>query len=124
GVDDPLRRLELRGLAYIEFGLAHPEHYRILMMGKVPIPDDFPSEDLAGTITFQHLLDDVTGALGAAARGDHPLVVACSIWVAVHGLTALLIAHPQFPWPDRDALIEHVVRMALATMRPAAAQQA
>jgi hypothetical protein len=32
------------------------------------------------------------------------------IWAHVHGLTSLLIARPEFPWVDREALIEAHIR--------------
>jgi hypothetical protein len=35
------------------------------------------------------------------------------LWSAVHGVAALLIAKPHFPWGDTDELIERVVAMSL-----------
>ena len=33
---------------------------------------------------------------------------ATALWTAVHGITSLLISLPDFPWPDVDALVDHV----------------
>jgi AcrR family transcriptional regulator len=110
GIDDPIARLEARGRAYIGFGLANPEHYRVLMMGRADTtPDRFVDERLAATSAFEHLLEDVTAAVAATGRADDVNLVACSLWSAVHGVTSLLIAKPAFPWPDRDELIDFVI---------------
>ena len=42
-----------------------------------------------------------------------PVRLAMSVWSAVHGISALLIAKPHFPWGDADELIERVLRMCL-----------
>jgi hypothetical protein len=35
------------------------------------------------------------------------------LWTAVHGVTAMLIARPDFPWADRDAVIRRVIDSAV-----------
>ena len=47
-----------------------------------------------------------------------PVFVAISLWSIVHGITSLLLTHPTFPWPDRDALIEYVLRMPVEGLLP------
>jgi hypothetical protein len=37
--------------------------------------------------------------------------VATNLWTAVHGVTSLLIARPDFPWPDLDRLRGLVVEV-------------
>ena len=44
------------------------------------------------------------------APGD-PFLVATNLWTAVHGVTSLLIARPDFPWPDFDRLMGLVVEV-------------
>jgi hypothetical protein len=51
-----------------------------------------------------------SGVIGA---DDDPVRVALTLWTAVHGVAALLIAKPHFPWGDADELIERVVAMTL-----------
>ena len=44
------------------------------------------------------------------------------IWAAVHGVTALLIQRPRFPWVKKSKLIEHVIDTTLEGLQAAAAQ--
>jgi len=124
GLVDPMERLRARGRAYIEFGLGNPEHYRILMMGRPDnTPERFVDERLSHTAAFGHVAGDVALAIAAGEIGpDDAVLVACGLWIAVHGLTSLLITKPDFPWPDRALLIDHVLSVlvaGLAAGRPA-----
>ncbi|HLY82474.1 MAG TPA: TetR/AcrR family transcriptional regulator [Acidimicrobiales bacterium] len=120
GVDDPMARIARRGQAYVDFGLANPEHYRLLMMGRPDCtPDRFVDERLGTTATFEHVVEDVQAAIAAGQLpfGD-PVLVSCGLWMVVHGVTSLLITKPEFPWPDRATLMEHVLtvyRVGLAS---------
>src|ERR1700738_4348258 len=60
GVEDPLDRVAARGRAYIDFGLANPEHYRLLMMGRPDsTPERFLDERLESTSAFTHVVAGV-----------------------------------------------------------------
>lgn len=114
--DDPLEALRVRSRAYVRFGLDNPEQYRILFMrkpGTARSAVDFAT--MPGSQAFQHLVDAVARAIDAGAlRADlDPFLAATGLWSAVHGVTSLLIAHPQFPWPDLDVLIDHVCQSHL-----------
>src|SRR5580704_2019371 len=111
GIDDPFARITARGRAYVDFGLANPEHYRLLMMGRPDCtPERFLDGRLGTTSAFGHLVEDVETAIQAGQLAfDDPRLVACGLWMMVHGVTSLLIAKPEFPWPDREALVGHVL---------------
>lgn len=99
------------GRAYIDFGLAHPDMYRLAFMqetdaevaelvqqGKDPVM-------AAGQGAFDMLRGVLAQMLDR--RASEVELQAQSIWASVHGLTSLLIARPMFPWADREALIAH-----------------
>ena len=113
GIGDPLEALWARGRAYVRFGLEHPEHYRILFMtrqGHDTEPQDLSC--LPGLPAFSHLVEEVARCMeaGALAPGD-PFLTATGLWTAMHGITSLLIARPDFPWPDLDQLLGHVLEV-------------
>ena len=108
GVDDPLEALRVRGRAYVQFGLDNPEQYRILFMTR----DLHGHAGLPAPAAFEHHIEAVQRAWDAdvLAGAPSPELAAFSLWSGVHGITSLLIAKPDFPWPDREVLIDHVLR--------------
>jgi AcrR family transcriptional regulator len=107
GATDPLDELRLRGLAYVRFGLDHPEQYRILFMSKPSAtPDAWTADAMLENAAFTHHLEAVQRAFPNADA----LMAAIGLWAAVHGVVSLLIAQPDFPWPDVDALVDHMLR--------------
>jgi AcrR family transcriptional regulator len=121
GVDDPLERLDRRGHAYIEFGLASPEHYRLLMMGRPDCtPERFVDGRLVDAYAFEGVVADVQAAIDAGlVRYCDTVQVACGLWMMVHGIVSLFIAKPDFPWPeDRNALIHHVLEVYMRGLEP------
>lgn len=105
GIDDPLEAVREMGRAYVRFGLQNPEHYRIMFMTR-PLAEGLPLDKLPGLTAFGHVVAAVDRCMeaGAIAAGD-AFLVATNLWTAVHGVTSLLIARPDFPWPDLDRLM-------------------
>jgi len=107
--DDPIESLRRRGRAYVQFGLEHPEAYRVLFMTGYPRQDPLEAFRGAGARSFQHLVDAVQRGIEAGAlRPVDPLLAAVGVWTSVHGITSLLISMPSFRWPDREQLLDHV----------------
>ncbi|MDQ1394007.1 MAG: hypothetical protein QOF30_2984, partial [Acidimicrobiaceae bacterium] len=125
GVTDPWERIERRGRAYVEFGLTNPEHYRILFTTRPDLtPERFVDERLIATSAFGHLIEDLQSAAAAGQLGagsgsalEDAALVASGLWMMVHGITSLLIAKPDFPWPDRTRLINHALETYGAGLR-------
>ncbi len=117
--EEPLWSLYLRGRAYIRFGLDNPEPYRILFMGKPDAtPAAFEPDRLRQSAAFDHLVEAVQRCIdaGDVAPSD-PTLVAMGLWSAAHGLTSLLIAKPDWPWPDVDLLTHHVLATQIFGLR-------
>lgn len=119
---DPLDEIHRRGAAYVRFGLEHPGQYRILFMERDE-PSGFSEDHLADASTFDHMVNTVTEAMAAGLidAGD-PTVITVGLWSAVHGLTSLLIAKPDFPWPPLEVLIDQVLSMCTRGLGVASAR--
>jgi AcrR family transcriptional regulator len=122
GLTDPMGRLVARFHAYLDFGLSNPEQYRILMMSRPDCtPDRFADGRLIGILAFEHLLTDVQAAIDAGAiLNPDPVLVAAGMWMNVHGVTSLLLAKPEFPWPPRDELVAHILSVYQAGLKSGA----
>jgi len=104
-ITDPIERLRKTGLAYIEFGLKHPNHYRTMFM--TPHPRILnnekalegrgnPEED-----AYEYLRCTVAEAMKAGAfREDlkDADLIAQTMWAGVHGVISLQIAKGEDPW--------------------------
>lgn len=102
---------------YVEYGLRHPTHYRLMFERRArPSPGGLASYDS---------LRRRVGAIAAAGRLAAPVEAAtAAFWATVHGVTALVIRG--FLKPDtpavvlaRDALIAQLTQPASARPRPA-----
>ncbi|MDP9121038.1 MAG: TetR/AcrR family transcriptional regulator [Acidobacteriota bacterium] len=114
--DSPPRERLAAGLRdYVEFGLAHPHHYQLTFMTPPHEPLDLGRREQIGQEAYQRLRQLVASCLDERRRAAvDPDVASQMIWTSVHGLTSLLIARPDFPWAEREELIEGVVRTALS----------
>ena len=116
---DSVESLRLRGQAYVKFGRDHPEQYRILFMGKPKaVPASFDMDRLRSTAAFDHLVDAVRACMdsGALPKRD-PFPVAVELWAVVHGITSLLLAKPDFPWPPVKQLVDELLAVCCAGLR-------
>lgn len=113
-IDDPLLAMRARGRAYVRFGMDHPEHYRIMFMGPAyETPDQW--DDLLGTGAFANLVKGIEALVdaGLLRGGTDPFQAALHVWANVHGLTSLLVARPEMPWPDLPQFIDDHLELCL-----------
>ena len=125
GVVDPVDRLVRLGLAYVRFGLDHPQHYRLLFMtpgakrelpGEAPVvPPDSPESDAYGILhaTVSEIIRSgrFHGDFGDTDR------VSQIYWAAVHGLVSLHMVFAEDRWIEwRD--VETSAERMLASLVP------
>lgn len=103
-IDDPVDRLAALGTAYVEFGVANPEPYRIMFMTRPDMaPEAYQGEVQTRSSAFNLLLDSVQACIDAGRfKPEHTdtVPVALGFWARVHGLTSLMISKPGLMWPD------------------------
>lgn len=110
---EPFSRLSALMEAYVAWGLAHPEEYRLMFMtpvvgvaGHRPCAPDGRPVSPNGAATFGALMAEVSGLMAAGhVRPGDPASLAEQIWAGGHGLVALLTTFPEFEWSDREALL-------------------
>ena len=103
---DPALRIREIGRAYIDFGLSHPVHYRVMFM---QTPDFVlsavkqPREEIS---SYQIFMDAITVAMraGVIPVAD-PLETTNLLWASVHGLVSLsLSSRGVVPKWDEDSV--------------------
>jgi AcrR family transcriptional regulator len=126
---DPLDAFVESCRAYIDFGLRHPDQYTVAFLldsGQrlTPLaPEEVLQRFPKAMEAFYQLRSGVTDcmATGKFVEGD-PDLVSQVVWAALHGITALLIVKPSFPWCDRGTLIDLMIQTMIRSMRPNSAQ--
>jgi AcrR family transcriptional regulator len=87
-----VRGFDAMGVAYVQFAMAQPSHYRVMFGGFV---DDAPrDEELTreANAAFQALVDALVALQKEGlVRKDDPQQLARFIWAAVHGISMLII---------------------------------
>jgi AcrR family transcriptional regulator len=94
--------------SYIAFALEETAAYRIAFMVDLALPVDQIEnfQKLVGLKAFGIFRDKVQLLQSHGFIKSGPIdMIAQSLWAAMHGLCALLIARPLFPWAKREALI-------------------
>lgn len=94
----PAERLKAIGRAYIQFGMEHPVHYRLMFLERGEFLQRKAPEGLEAPIdSFGILVQTVVECIetGLFKPGD-PLQYASIIWASVHGVVSLAITNPFF----------------------------
>jgi hypothetical protein len=103
----PLERLRTLGLAYVQFALKHPSHYRLMFMTPHLHDIDLDCNNLRkgnpDQDAYAFLKANVAAAIGAGhfrAEYQDPDLVAQIMWSGVHGVVALHLIMSGDPWLD------------------------
>ena len=88
---DPKERVVELGRAYVQWAIAHPDHYQV-MFGAESLKAEQPSVAVAGEQAFGDLLHAITKCQEAGIVEDRdPREVAAPLWSLVHGIASLAI---------------------------------
>ena len=109
---DVFEGLRRQGVAYVEFAVANPEHYRIVLMRKHDGSSGVHADLVMAHAAFQHFVASVQACVDAGVFEGEADQLALRLWAAAHGISALLVAKPYFPWPPLEELVDGVMRMA------------
>lgn len=105
-IADPVDRLTRTGQLYVEFGLEHPETYRLIFMERYTTTVfDAKSESNAGEQALQFLIDafDQLRAHGRLGTDATSAQLADAFWCSVHGIVSLKLmcsGYPETPTED------------------------
>ncbi len=122
-IADPIERLRLLGMGYVQFAITHPNHYRLMFMSPQIVHDtdssstepDNPEQDAYASL--YGMVVDAHAANLFRAELINPELIAQTLWAGLHGICALEITMKNdkcIAWCD---LTERVALMQGALMR-------
>jgi len=119
GADQPAPFLRLRASlrAYVDFGLSEPDRYKITYMADLSPYVSTARIVEQGSVAdklIEMMCHRVHEALVAAECERDVESVFQALWAHCHGMVSLLIGQPDFPWTDREKLIETGLDLSLA----------
>jgi AcrR family transcriptional regulator len=104
----PTIELTACGIAYVEYALAHPSHYRVMFGAHRGEKGRFPQLDSASKASFAILVDILNeGQIAGVFCSGMPQQLAWVVWSLMHGLVMLLI--------DRQIAVEEIGDVAELT---------
>lgn len=112
----PLLRLRAILRAYIDFGLSEPDRYQITYMTDISPYVSVTSilnEGSFGNKLLELVRRQLNDVLAESGSTLDPESVFQALWAHCHGIVSLLITCPDFPWVERNKLIETNVDISL-----------
>jgi AcrR family transcriptional regulator len=89
---DPLNRFQQMGVAYIQFAVANPTHYRLMFSSETADFASHPDLETTAKAVFDTLVTSIQQCQAAdKIRAGEPRSLAYAVWASVHGLSSLLI---------------------------------
>src|SRR6266536_2038935 len=104
--DAPLARARARAHAYVTYGLANRGSYWVMFSAENVPQHLVPAGTYIGVQVFEAVRDEIAVVAGPEADAD---LLAVHIWTALHGIVTLRTVRRNFPWPDIDREIDHLI---------------
>lgn len=105
--------------AYVAFGLAHPDEYRLTFLakmmtvsgpGRLAACHDVPAADRS----FEILVRGIAGLMqDGIFRPADPVLTGEAVWASLHGLTALLLDQTEHIVSEHGALVQAVIDITI-----------
>jgi len=121
---DVLEALKKGMETYIRFGLDHPEDYIVTFILKAAPYEKPGSRETRKAKTGQRCFSNMRNLVrrcmeeGKIKHADLE-ETSQALWAGIHGLTALLITQPGFPFVEREKLIGRLIEILVGGLNPA-----
>jgi len=113
-----LEKLRMGLREYINFGLKHPSHYEIVFIVPLKVSFEVGYEDSQGKIAFETLRHNVSQCVDDKLLKNNDVeLISQTLWAGIHGVTSLLITHCDFPFVEREKLVESVIETLISGIK-------
>lgn len=102
-IDDPVEKIRAIGMAYMKFGVQHPEQYQLMFMRRhaPPTPQDLKEKGdptCDGYAVLEHAVRDALEQGRMRPEYNDLSLICQTLWAGVHGAVALEITMNSNPW--------------------------
>ena len=108
-----IEKLKNMSHAYVNFALENPNYYELAYMSNALRYEEelvYHDKDSSGFRAYDILLNTIKCCKEQGNfKGKDVEVISQCLWAGIHGLTSLFIAHTEFPWKDKQYLIENMI---------------
>jgi len=113
--DNSLICLQKGMRTYIDFGLTNPNYYKLAFVLTPEInAKEYMDEKYVSSKIFLSLRENIKRCIQEKIfRQMDPDLASQIIWSMNHGITSLLLTNPNFPWVDKDKLIDEYIKSAI-----------
>ena len=118
-MSDPIETLRKSGKVYVEFGLKYPQDYKLTFVIRPQFQKGLGlQEGSVGEKVFNYLRTMVSECIRQKMFRQMDVETTGQVlWAAVHGVTLLLIDFPDFPWTEKDELINTVINITIEGLK-------
>jgi AcrR family transcriptional regulator len=121
---NPLASLRKGMLIYIEFGLEHPEEYRVTFLtplgrdpGQSAPTANVILDETGGRKAFEYLVANVQACVEAGLFSGDAFRLATVLWAGIHGVVSLQITQRSFPFGSRRLFADLMVDTLLTGLQ-------
>ena len=106
---------------HVDFGLKRPEDYKLIFVVRPHYQSGLGLPSGSASEKMLNILRTAVERCGLEGRIRRIDVETASqmVWTALHGVASLLVAFPDFPWVDRDQLVDESIENLLSGLNPA-----
>ena len=101
---DSKSRLRAHCLAYCDYGLSSPGHYKLLFESRLTGQLGIGFQGSPGARVFDDFIDTVRQCAAPRAPRQKVMQDAVILWAGLHGIVSLRWSKPGVPWPPVEAL--------------------
>ncbi len=107
--------------AYVDFGLAYPNHYEVVFNMPIfnqPHDEEYKYAGSMGQRTFDYLRSQVLACVeaGKLKKGDVD-AMSQTLWAGIHGVVSLLNNHLDFPFVEKNKLVDSLIDTMIAGLK-------
>ncbi len=111
-------KLKMGMREYINFGLKHPSHYEVIFIMPIKSPVEGNYEGSQGKVAFETLRSSVSDCVKDKLLKNKDIdLISQTLWAGIHGVTSLLITHCDFPFVEKERLIDNVIETLISGIK-------